>query len=172
MVTFNYRGTDDLPYLCPLHQTVDKQMIVRPVLVFVHGLNPLNDKNHARNTWTNGSRKFWPKDYLPHDIPNADILLFAYNSNAAINVSASGIKEHGCTLFQELEYTYREELRNNAVKFIFVCHSLGGLIAVVDSHGLVQAFKKSLPGPPKAHGPGGLRPNRVISTIESSGSQN
>jgi hypothetical protein len=43
---------------------------------------------------------------------------------------------------------------------------------VVDSHGLVQAFKKSLPGPPKAHGPGGLRPNRVISTRESSGSQN
>ena len=31
-------------------------------------------------------------------------------------------------LFQELEDTYREELRNNAVKFIFVCHSLGGLI--------------------------------------------
>jgi hypothetical protein len=43
---------------------------------------------------------------------------------------------------------------------------------VVDSHGLVQAFKKSLSGPPKAHGPGGLRPNRVISIIESSGSQN
>jgi hypothetical protein len=46
------------------------------------------------------------------------------------------------------------------------------LETVVDSHGLVHAFKKNLPGPPKAHGPGGLRPNRVISTRESSGSQN
>jgi len=40
--------------------------------------------------------------------------------------------------------------------------------SVVDNHGLVQAFEKSLPGPPKAHGPGGLRPNLVISTRESS----
>jgi hypothetical protein len=43
---------------------------------------------------------------------------------------------------------------------------------VVDSHGLVQAFEKSLPGPLKAHGLGGLRPNQVISARESSGSQN
>jgi hypothetical protein len=50
--------------------------------------------------------------------------------------------------------------------------SVRGKQSVVDSHWLVQAFEKSLPGPPKAHGPGGLRPNRVISTRESSGSQN
>lgn len=95
-------------------------------IVAVHGLSPLKDPNHAEDTWTaKASRKMWLRDFLPHKIPNARIMLFGYNSNAAFSTSAAGVQDQAEVLFSRL---IRERRSAPDRPLIFICHSLGGLI--------------------------------------------
>jgi hypothetical protein len=39
------------------------------------------------STWTNSeTKKCWPKDFLPKDIPEARIMTFGYNADAAFGI--------------------------------------------------------------------------------------
>lgn len=61
-------------------------------IVAVHGLNATSDKMQAENTWTAANGKMWLKDFLPNTLPQARILLFEYDANAAFNPSAQNVK--------------------------------------------------------------------------------
>jgi len=44
----------------------------------INGLNRSGKPDHPYNDWTHhGSKVFWPKDYLSHDIPNAKIQVYS-----------------------------------------------------------------------------------------------
>ncbi len=45
-------------------------------------------------TWTHADGTFWPGELLPEHVPTARIMLFAYNSNVAWDVSEAGIRQH------------------------------------------------------------------------------
>ncbi len=61
-------------------------------IVFVHGLG-----GHPRKTWTSPrSDTYWPRDFLPADIPNARILTYGYDfsiASFATLVSVSAVAE-------------------------------------------------------------------------------
>lgn len=85
--------------------------------MFVHGLNPKGDLQHARKTWTHENGTFWPKTLLPELLPTARILLFAYNSSVLRNASNVPVAGHA-----------RLEAKENHRPLIFISHSLGGLL--------------------------------------------
>ena len=72
-------------------------------IVFVHGLNPKGQENHARTPWTHsGDATFWPQTLLPESIPTARILLFAYNSSILANASNAPVHGHANTLLSSV----------------------------------------------------------------------
>jgi hypothetical protein len=77
-------------------------------LVFVHGLNPFSNPNHAFDTWKHENGKFWPYDFLPQDIPEARIWVYGYNSNIAKDVSEARIKDHANVLLDRLQRKRKE----------------------------------------------------------------
>jgi hypothetical protein len=84
----------------------------------------MNSELHAEATWTSGD-KLWLKDFLPSQLPNAQILLFGYNSNVAFETSMAGIREQAASLLGRL-VSKREDIEERPI--IFVAHSLGGII--------------------------------------------
>ena len=101
-------------------------------IVFVHGLNPKGQENHARNTWTHSgdashAATFWPQTLLRDSVPSARILLFAYNSSILVNASNAPVHGHANTLLNRL---YHKRLKENEKHrpIIFIAHSLGGLL--------------------------------------------
>ena len=101
-------------------------------VVFVHGLNPKGNENHARKTWTHGGDAsntgiFWPQALLPESIPSARILLFGYNSSILVNASNAPVHGHANTLLNRLHNKRREENEKHR-PIIFIAHSLGGLL--------------------------------------------
>jgi hypothetical protein len=69
--------------------------------VFVHGLNPTNDINHAYSTWTVDGI-FWPQEFLPTHIENLRVLIYGYNSTVGSGVSTNGVREHATNLLEFL----------------------------------------------------------------------
>ena len=101
-------------------------------IVFVHGLNPKGQENHARRTWTysgdaSPTATFWPQALLPYSIPSARILLFAYNSSILVNASNAPVHGHANTLLNRL-YNKRREENEKHRPIVFIAHSLGGLL--------------------------------------------
>ena len=101
-------------------------------IVFVHGLNPKGQENHARSTWTysgdaSHTSIFWPQALLPESVPSARILLFAYNSSILVNASNAPVHGHANTLLNRL-YNRRREENEKHRPIIFIAHSLGGLL--------------------------------------------
>lgn len=91
--------------------------------MFVHGLN-----GDAINSWTNPDTKaFWPKDFLPSDIPSARVMTFGYNADAAFGNTAADIVDHAKDLLGSL-IDKREEEEENRRPIIFIAHSLGGIV--------------------------------------------
>jgi hypothetical protein len=67
-------------------------------VVAVHGLN-----GDPKNTWT--SRKthaFWLKDFLPQDVPDARVMTFGYNADAAFGNTTADIIDHAKGLLTSL----------------------------------------------------------------------
>ena len=83
--------------------------------MFVHGLNPLNERDYAKETWTASNGVFWPLDLLPQDFPNARIILFAYNSNVTVNTSLTGLAGHAGSLIEQLSLDRAERNVNSQI---------------------------------------------------------
>lgn len=96
-------------------------------VVFVHGLNPKGDLEHARKTWTHENGTFWPETLLPELLPMARILLFAYNSSILSNASSVPVAGHAQSLLNDVRNKRLEKGEVNR-PLIFIAHSLGGLL--------------------------------------------
>lgn len=95
--------------------------------MFVHGLNPKGDMDHARKTWTHENGTFWPETLLPKLLSTARILLFAYNSSVLSNASNVPVAGHAQSLLNDV-HNKRLEAQEVHRPLIFVSHSLGGLL--------------------------------------------
>ncbi|KAL2810098.1 hypothetical protein BJX63DRAFT_403191 [Aspergillus granulosus] len=107
--------------------------------VFVPGLNPRAQCDHAFNTWTHENGTCWPQDYLPQDIPNSRVFIYGYNSTVtdARTMSTASIKDHANTLLNLLDMERNAQLGVRSPKIIWVGHSLGGLVikqALLNAH--------------------------------------
>ncbi|PYH81327.1 lipa and NB-ARC domain protein [Aspergillus uvarum CBS 121591] len=107
--------------------------------VFVHGLNPRGRVDHPYETWTHANGTFWPRDYLPQDIPQARVFVYGYNSNITSpqSMSTAGVKDHANTLLNLLDLERDPNMNVRPPKIIFVGHSLGGLVikqALLNAH--------------------------------------
>jgi len=92
-------------------------------IVFVHGLN-----GDAIESWTDPDTKsFWPKDFLPNDTPEARVMTFGYNADAAFGNTTADIVDHAKDLLSSL-IDKREEEDENRRPIIFIAHSLGGIV--------------------------------------------
>jgi hypothetical protein len=66
--------------------------------VAVHGLG-----GDLIETWTHPkSKAFWLKDFLPKQIPDARIMTFGYNANAAFGQSTAEVVDHAKSLLVSL----------------------------------------------------------------------
>ncbi|KAL4909507.1 hypothetical protein BDW74DRAFT_146732 [Aspergillus multicolor] len=107
--------------------------------VFVHGLNPRARNDHPFQTWTHENGTFWPRDYLPRDIPDTRVFVYGYNSTVtdARTMSTASIKDHADTLLNLVDLERKEQRAARAPKIIWICHSLGGLVvkqALLNAH--------------------------------------
>jgi len=92
-------------------------------IVAVHGLG-----GDAVNTWTHPkSKAFWLKDFLPRQVPDARIMTFGYNADAAFGQSTAEIMDHAKSLLASL-VDKREEPEETNRPLIFIAHSLGGIV--------------------------------------------
>ncbi len=71
-------------------------------VVFVHGLT-----GNAYKTWAEqGSSKYWPKDFLPNDLPDARIIAFGYDADVTRPffgaVSQNNLRDHSLALLGDL----------------------------------------------------------------------
>jgi hypothetical protein len=67
-------------------------------IVAVHGLG-----GDLIETWTHPkSKAFWLKDFLPKQIPDARIMTFGYNANAAFGQSTAEVVDHAKSLLVSL----------------------------------------------------------------------
>jgi hypothetical protein len=67
-------------------------------IVAVHGLG-----GDLIETWTHPkSKAFWLKDFLPKQIPEARIMTFGYNANAAFGQSTAEVVDHAKSLLVSL----------------------------------------------------------------------
>lgn len=85
--------------------TDQEPQLMKPSIVAIHGLNPLNDKDHAFNTWRKpktASGMLWLRDYLPQTTPNARILIYEYNSNPVFATSKERFVHHANDLLERL----------------------------------------------------------------------
>ncbi|KAH6879994.1 hypothetical protein B0T10DRAFT_412368 [Thelonectria olida] len=91
-------------------------------IVAVHGLN-----GKARGTWTDKpSGMLWLEDFLPEEMPEARIMTFGYDSSLTFSQSRGRIEDFARDLLNRL-WMLRQSSQNRPL--IFVCHSLGGIVA-------------------------------------------
>lgn len=85
----------------------------RDSIVAVHGLG-----GDAFATWTHPkSKAFWLKDFLPQQIPDARIMTFGYNADAAFGQSTAEILDHAKSLLASLMDKREEpEVQSNGVE--------------------------------------------------------
>ncbi|CAH0059081.1 unnamed protein product [Clonostachys solani] len=80
-------------------------------------------------------RPFWPDEFIPHDIPEAIVWTYGYNSEVISGLftpnNANSVFQHG----RDLAGRFEREIKNEH-PVIFVAHSLGGII-------LKEAIRKS-----------------------------
>lgn len=101
------------------------QILIIGSIVAIHGLNVTDKPRHAEATWTAQNGCLWLRDLLPSTLPNARILLFAYNSNVAFQTSTVGVRNASESLLDRLHFL-RQDLSSRPL--VFLAHSLGGLI--------------------------------------------
>ncbi|OAP53696.1 hypothetical protein AYL99_12136 [Fonsecaea erecta] len=81
-------------------------------IVAVHGLG-----GDTFATWTHPeSKKFWLRDFLPQQIPDARIMTFGYNADAAFGHLLASLVDK------------REEPQEMQRPLVFIAHSLGGIV--------------------------------------------
>jgi hypothetical protein len=95
-------------------------------IIALHGLN-----GHYRDTWTSpvtGSNWLIDEGFLPSQIPNARIMSYGYNSQVELSKSTADIGAFAEGLLYQLQ-TWRRTAEEKKRPIIFICHSLGGIVA-------------------------------------------
>jgi len=90
----------------------------------VHGF-----RGDYKRSWTAKNNAFWPRDFLPHDVPHLRVLSYGYDSDAPNSryLVHSMIHRQGKRLLDAL-VPLRE--KGGAIRrpIIFIGHGLGGII--------------------------------------------
>ncbi|KAG0632494.1 hypothetical protein M758_1G332400 [Ceratodon purpureus] len=101
-------------------------------VVFIHGLQEGDYKEAYWKTWTvgNNDTECWPMKFLKADFPNARILSVCYDSSASMTSDTGRLDLYAAaqTLASQLVENPGNVGRNSC-PVVFVCHSLGGLVA-------------------------------------------
>ena len=82
---------------------------------------------HAFGSWKARDSSFlWLRDKLPGDLPNARVLIYGYDTKL--------VDSHSCQNLDDLAISFRASLENitenpsHRRSFVFIAHSLGGLV--------------------------------------------
>ncbi|KAG0632485.1 hypothetical protein M758_1G331900 [Ceratodon purpureus] len=101
-------------------------------VVFIHGLQDGDYKEAYWKTWTvgNNDTECWPMKFLRADFPNARILSVCYDSSASMTSDTGRLDLYAAaeTLASQLVEN-PGNVGQNSCPVVFVCHSLGGLVA-------------------------------------------
>ena len=106
--------------------TPDNQVEIDIDIVAIHGL-----MGHPFTTWTKGrdpNGSPWISDFLPSQLPHARIFSYGYDSNFVQSSSVAGVPEFAMNLLAWLKLKRRTTSEKQR-PLLFVCHSLGGIIA-------------------------------------------
>ncbi|KAH8807181.1 hypothetical protein F5884DRAFT_338992 [Xylogone sp. PMI_703] len=110
--------------LTVLHTPTDLDSIDIDICA-VHGLN-----GNAFDTWM-ANAKMWLRDILPHDEPfqNSRIMTFGYNSTLVDKRGINDRFEDFSKTLVDLLSIHRNSERERSRPLVFICHSMGGLVA-------------------------------------------
>ncbi|KAI1087205.1 hypothetical protein F5B19DRAFT_497612 [Rostrohypoxylon terebratum] len=94
-------------------------------ICFVHGLN-----GNAFDTFAWEGGQMWPRDFLPThpQLRNSRIMTYGYSSLLNDSANTTGVVEWASGLLRAVS-SVRESPEERSRPIIFVCHSLGGLVA-------------------------------------------
>lgn len=93
-------------------------------MVLIHGLN-----GHAQRTFTHPETfVYWPQDILPEKVPTARVLTYGYNSSTKNISEGQNVLDIALQLMVNLK-DYRRGKTEKQRDIVFICHSLGGIIA-------------------------------------------
>ncbi|OBT84128.1 hypothetical protein VE02_07747 [Pseudogymnoascus sp. 03VT05] len=135
-------------------------------IVFVHGLMgspratwtgipppPSTESEHKRSLWQKITQKkspptwesqpqpvFWPKEFLPRDVPHARIITYGYDAKVVElfqSVSQNSLYAISRDILNDLQIA-RENSVETSRPILWIAHSLGGIIALSQSHALQQ----------------------------------
>jgi protein SERAC1 len=99
-------------------------------IVFVHGLTGDRERTwHSVPDRRHPNGVLWPKELLPHSIPESRILTFGYDAYIVRSgqVPNNRIRDHARDLVNELARA-RVSVEERIRPIIFVVHSLGGIV--------------------------------------------
>jgi hypothetical protein len=99
-------------------------------IVALHGLN-----GHWEKTWqatANLNQVIWLRDFLPQQIPHARMMSFGYDSILQFSKPVADIGTFAEQLLEDL--MSRRNGASSRRPIIFICHSLGGIVAKKVSH--------------------------------------
>ncbi|OBT98860.1 hypothetical protein VE01_03348 [Pseudogymnoascus verrucosus] len=142
-----------------------EQAFLPPCIVFVHGLMgnprttwtgisppPSAESEHKRSLWQKITQKkspttwesqpqpvFWPKEFLPRDVPHARIITYGYDAKVVElfqSVSQNSLYAISRDILNDLQIS-REDSAETSRPILWIAHSLGG-IALSQSHALQQ----------------------------------
>ena len=97
--------------------------LIKASIVAIHGLNPLNDKDHALNTWRKpktAEGMLWLRDCLPQTTPKARILIYEYNSNPVFATSKERFVHQANDLLERLHIA-RDMVSLNCFRVVRRC---------------------------------------------------
>lgn len=101
-------------------------------IVAVHGLNPLNNSDHARLTWEatlrDGSKRMWLRDDLPGKLPYARIFLYEYEAAVAYSTDRSTFVDKARDLLERIRIRRLDFKDDPERPLVLLGHSLGGLL--------------------------------------------
>jgi surfactin synthase thioesterase subunit len=94
-------------------------------IVALHGLN-----GHWNDTWTSSGGVNWLRDegFLPSQIPYARIMSYGYKSSVFGTKTLARIDNFADGLLAQLQGR-RMDVEEQKRPIIFICHSLGGIVA-------------------------------------------
>jgi len=87
----------DVEYACHCVCALLLHKLTRLSIVVIHGLG-----GDAYTTWTADNKQMWPRDFIPHIIPNARVMTFGYDSKPAFSPSIADIKDFALDLLNRL----------------------------------------------------------------------
>ncbi len=89
-------------------------------ILFIHGLNA-----NSVSTWT-GVDKYWPRDILPDDFPQACVMTYDYDSELApSSMLSKNISPEKSLVYNIVDW---QRSRSSALPLLFCAHSFGGIL--------------------------------------------